>query len=131
VVPLSDHEQRLLEQIERALYAEDPKFASAVRATDLRTHYRKRIIRAVVGFVLGLGILVAALVTKFFYVGIGVLGFLVMLGSALLGVSAWRRSQTARGTRPARPTTPPPTTTKPSVLERFEERWRRRRDGDF
>jgi hypothetical protein len=26
-VPLSDHEQRLLEQIERALYAEDPKFA--------------------------------------------------------------------------------------------------------
>ena len=35
-MPLSDHEQRLLEQIERALYAEDPKFASTVRTTDLR-----------------------------------------------------------------------------------------------
>ena len=36
-MPLSDHEQRLLEQIERALYAEDPKFASTVSSTDLRT----------------------------------------------------------------------------------------------
>src|SRR6266496_322696 len=41
-VPLSDHEQRLLEQIERALYAEDPKFASTVSSTDLRTHARRR-----------------------------------------------------------------------------------------
>ncbi|HZF87360.1 DUF3040 domain-containing protein, partial [Streptomyces sp.] len=25
-MPLSEHEQRMLEQMERALYAEDPKF---------------------------------------------------------------------------------------------------------
>ena len=30
-MPLSDHEQRMLDQIESALYAEDPKFASSVR----------------------------------------------------------------------------------------------------
>ena len=47
-MPLSDHEQRLLEQIERALYAEDPKFATSVRATDLRTHYRRRLIRSAI-----------------------------------------------------------------------------------
>ncbi|GAA3106389.1 hypothetical protein GCM10020254_60330 [Streptomyces goshikiensis] len=29
-VPLSEHEQRMLEQMERALYAEDPKFATAL-----------------------------------------------------------------------------------------------------
>jgi hypothetical protein len=40
-VPLSEHEQRLLDQIERALYQEDPKFASTVRQTDLRTHMRR------------------------------------------------------------------------------------------
>ena len=45
-MPLSEHEQRLLDQIERALYQEDPKFASSVRATDLRTHMRRRLRRA-------------------------------------------------------------------------------------
>ena len=124
-MPLSDHEQRLLEQIERALYAEDPKFASAVRATDLRTHYRRRLVRAVVGMVLGLGILVAGVVIQHVYtLALGVVGFLVMLGSALYGVSSWKRAQAARGGRAARPATP-----RTSVVERFEERWRRRRDN--
>ncbi|HEX7745921.1 MAG TPA: DUF3040 domain-containing protein, partial [Micromonosporaceae bacterium] len=40
-MPLSEHEQRLFEQIERSL-AEDPKFASAVRASDPRFHARRR-----------------------------------------------------------------------------------------
>ena len=35
-MPLSDHEQRMLDQIESALYAEDPKFASSVRGGSLR-----------------------------------------------------------------------------------------------
>ena len=35
-MPLSDHEQRMLDQIESALYAEDPKFASSVRGGTLR-----------------------------------------------------------------------------------------------
>jgi hypothetical protein len=128
-VPLSDHEQRLLEQIERALYAEDPKFASSVRATDLRTHYRRRLIRSAIGFVLGLAILVAGVVTQGAYLVVGVVGFLVMLGFALLGVSAWRR---LTGSRPGRPVVAPgPAAPRQSVMDRFEERWRRRRDENF
>jgi hypothetical protein len=126
-VPLSDHEQRLLEQIERALYAEDPKFASSVRASDLRTHYRRRLMRASIGFVFGLAILVTGLVLSGSYVrvvGIGVGGFAVMLVSALVGVSAWRRLAGSRLGHAA-PAQPLP---RPSVMERFEERWRRRRD---
>ena len=126
-MPLSDHEQRLLEQIERALYAEDPKFASSVRATDLRTHYRRRLIRSAIGFVVGLAILVAGVVIQGAYLVVGVMGFLVMLGFALLGVSAWKRL--TAGARPGRSSgnrTPAPQ--RPSVMERFEERWRRRRD---
>jgi hypothetical protein len=128
-VPLSDHEQRLLEQIERALYAEDPKFASSVRASDLRTHYRRRLVRASIGFVLGLAILLAGVVTQVFYLAVGVGGFLVMLLSALLGVSAWRRLAGARPGRAANTQL----LQRPSVMERIEERWRRRRgdDGGF
>jgi hypothetical protein len=39
-VPLSEHEQRLFEQIERSL-SEDPKFASAVRQSDPKFHARR------------------------------------------------------------------------------------------
>jgi hypothetical protein len=123
-VPLSDHEQKLLEQIERALYAEDPKFASSVRASDLRTHYRRRLVRSAIGFVVGLGILVAGLVSQVFYLAVGVAGFFVMLVSALLGISAWRRLAGARPGHKAATTSLP----RPSVMERLEERWRRRRD---
>jgi hypothetical protein len=88
-VPLSEHEQRLLDQIERALYAEDPKFASTVRSTDLRTHMRRRLRRA--AFLLGLGfvLLVAGLPAQ--QPIISVVGFVVMLVALLLALSAWKR----------------------------------------
>jgi hypothetical protein len=88
-VPLSEHEQRLLDQIERALYAEDPKFASTVRSTDLRTHMRRRLRRA--AFLLGLGfvLLVAGLPAQ--QPIISVVGFVVMLAALLLALSAWKR----------------------------------------
>ena len=45
-MPLSEHEQRLLEQMERALYAEDPKFASSLRGKDPRSNFRRRVLLA-------------------------------------------------------------------------------------
>ncbi|HEY2949686.1 MAG TPA: DUF3040 domain-containing protein, partial [Micromonosporaceae bacterium] len=56
-MPLSEHEQRLFEQIERSL-AEDPKFASAVRATDPRFHARRRLLVAIGLIIVGLGLVV-------------------------------------------------------------------------
>ena len=61
-MPLSEHEQRLLDQIERALYAEDPKFASTVRQTDLRSHMRRRLWRAGIVLLLGFGLTFASVV---------------------------------------------------------------------
>jgi amino acid transporter len=84
-VPLSDHEQRLLEQIERALYAEDPKFASTVSSTNLRTHARRRIVRATIGFVLGIGALLAGVMIP--WVWLAVAGFLVMFAAVVYAVS--------------------------------------------
>jgi hypothetical protein len=131
-VPLSDHEQRLLEQIERALYAEDPKFATTVRSTDLKRHYRRRIVKGGVLFVFGLCVLLGGTVTKLIPVGVG--GFLLMLTGALVAVAGWKRltgsgdvsgivNRGSRGGRSSRPAAP-----RTGVVERFEERWRRRRD---
>ena len=107
-MPLSEHEQRLLEQMERALYAEDPKFASTLRGSDLRVRYRRRVILAALAFLLGIAMLFGGVAGKL--IPISVLGFVVMLGSAWWAVSAYRRSTTtttaAAGEGSATVTTP-------------------------
>lgn len=98
-MPLSEHEQRLLDQIERALYAEDPKFASTVRSTDLRTHMRRRLRRAAIVFAVGFVLLVLGVPTN--RIAVGVAGFVVMFVALLMALAAWKRL----GSAPS-PTTP-------------------------
>ncbi len=88
-MPLSEHEQRLLDQIERQLYAEDPKFAAAVRSHDLKTHVTRRVTRFAVLLVLGLAVLVTGVILR--NVIVGVAGFLLMLGGAFLVVRSVQR----------------------------------------
>ncbi len=128
-MPLSDHEQRLLEQMEQALYAEDPKFASALRGSDLRNHYRRRAVKAVIGFILGVVLLMAGAVFKAPVVS--VIGFVIMLTAALFGLSSWKRTPRAGELRTTSgPSGPTRQKAKPksSMMERIEERWRRRRE---
>ncbi len=84
-MPLSEHEQRLLEQIERALVDDDPKFASSVRTGDRRLKARRKLQIGGLLFVLGLGLLVGggAVAQS---VPIGVIGFLVMFSGGALVV---------------------------------------------
>lgn len=131
-MPLSDHEQRLLDQIERALYAEDPKFASAVRSTDPQVHYKRRIWKAAIGFVLGLFVVMAGVIVNAMPISvvISVAGFLLMVFCCAWGLSSWKR-MTGVGAEPE-PTKKPGKEPKPSrggFMERFEERWRRRHEG--
>jgi len=130
-VPLSDHEQRLLEQIEQALYAEDPKFAQSWRArANVRGVRRQRIIRGIVAIVVGLVLLLAGVIVASGHmvvgVALGVAGFLLMLGGAWLTMST-RQRPTLR----AAGATPAPKVRKPhrSLVERLEERWQRRQDN--
>jgi hypothetical protein len=136
-VPLSDHEQRLLEQMERALYAEDPKFASSMRGADLRRRYRRRAIVAAFVFLLGIVVLMTGAVTDNIPVGVG--GFVVMLVSAWYAVTSWRRvpAEGEIGTFDASTDASPGTTRRSGrtsaaarrgFMERMEERWRRRRE---
>jgi hypothetical protein len=129
-VPLSEHEQRLLDQIERALYTEDPKFAHAVRSTDPQVHYRRRIVKAVLGFVLGVCALMAGLVINAgsVTVAISVTGFLLMFACSVWALSSWKR-MTGAGAEPETPKRDS-RPTRAGFMDRLEERWRRRSDGE-
>src|SRR5512144_816716 len=78
----------MLEQMERALYAEDPKFASALEGSGLRSYTRRRVYLAVAGFLVGIGLLMAGMIAR--QPWISVVGFLVMLGCAALAFTGWR-----------------------------------------
>jgi fatty acid desaturase len=129
-VPLSEHEQRLLDQIEQALYAEDPKFASIYQGTDVRSHYRRRVVRAVIGLVVGLALLLAGVVVPL--IPLGVAGFIVMLMAVSFGVASWQRMTGHRVAAPRERQTSRRATDRAarhSVRQRLEERWQRRQ-GD-
>lgn len=144
-MPLSEHEERLLDQIERALEAEDPKFAHAVRTSDPRMHYKRRVIKAGFGFLLGVALLLAGVVSKFIWIGVA--GFLVMLVAAMWALTSWRRISGTAAVR-IQPASAPHKrgrrggwagrgragrtrgrVTGHGFMERLEERWRRRQEG--
>ena len=87
-MPLSDEELRLLEQMEQALAQEDPKFVSTLRGSSLERVARMRTIVAAGVFVLGIGMLMGGTISA--QIWLGVLGFVVMLASATIGIAAWR-----------------------------------------
>ncbi|MFE6284054.1 DUF3040 domain-containing protein [Streptomyces sp. NPDC057877] len=129
-MPLSEHEQRMLEQMERALYAEDPKFATALEGSGLRTYTRRRVYQAVAGFLVGIALLMAGMVAK--QVWLSVVGFLVMLGCAVLAVTGWRKApkpgeQPSGGGGGGRASRHQGRQRR-SMMDRIEQRWQRRRD---
>ena len=147
-MPLSEEELRLLEQMERALVQDDPKLASTLRGTSFRQSARRRAILAGVAFAAGVAVLIAGAFYKL--IPLGIAGFVIMLGSATMAMTALRGggSAAATGSQSAEPpgrgsftlieggrtrrrstrTRPASSRTSGSFMERMEERWRRRRD---
>ncbi len=130
-MPLSEHEQRLLEQMERALYAEDPKFATSLRSPADRRGSRRRSAIGVIVALLGAATLVGG--AAWSLVIVGVIGFVVMLAGTFLLVLTFTGSRTAPAaeagsTPPGAPAATPPQ--RGGFMDRVEERWRRRHDGD-
>jgi len=133
-VPLSEEELRLLEQMERALVEEDPKFASTLRGSAFRHSARRRAVFAGVVFVAGIAMLMSGAVLRIPILGIA--GFVVMLLSATVGLTALRGHATATSGASADPQAAAgdhqgrgkQTRSGHSFMERMEDRWRRRRD---
>src|SRR3984885_11293837 len=88
VVPLSEHEQRQLEQIEQALYREDRRLVRLVRSSDPRVHYRRRVAEALVGLALGAAMIAAGIVLP--VIGLAVAGFVLMLLCSIWALNSWR-----------------------------------------
>jgi len=139
-VPLSEHEQRQLELIEQALRADDPRFADVVHAADPRVRYKRRIIEAALGFLIGVGLLVAGVVIN--AILIAVAGFVVMLACSMWAVTSYRRmtgsaagrvpAQARRSGKKRRAARDRRAGKQPGsgLMVRLEERWRRRQEGD-
>ena len=112
---LSDHERKLLAQMEEALSADDPHLVSTLTGTRLYPG-RNRILLGVALTVIGLATIFAGLISK--TTPVGILGFLISLGgvtlaiSALSGVSALRPSSKRQR--------------KGKLNSRLEDRWERR-----
>jgi Protein of unknown function (DUF3040) len=149
-VPLSEHEQRQLEQIEQALYADHPRLARIMRAKDPRVHYRRRVIQATIGFLIGVGLLVAGLLTKHTYLDLA--GFVIMLVSSMWAITSYRRmtgvlAEQSKGRKPVKSAPghghghgrsgsggggsgSGGNSGSGGMMERMEERWRRRQERD-
>lgn len=127
---LSEQEQRLLEQLEASLKADDPKLADTLSGTtQIKVHRRRAAIAGLV-FVAGVIVLLVGVQV---HPAVSIAGFLLMLGGALVGVSSWQRVA-GDGAPPSRPGPGGPRVSPSSnqeFMDKLEERWRRRQQGDL
>jgi len=118
-MPLSEHEQRLLEEMERNLYHNDADFVAAIGNRGGRRNYRTIVIGLLVALAGVAGIVSGVAVRQPL---IGVVGFVVMFVGVLLSLSRPRRE--AGDSVPDSS----PAASRPGFMDRLNERWDRRQD---
>lgn len=125
-MPLSEQEQRLLEEMERNLYRNDADFVQAVGGRRGGIDYR-RVVLGVLLALAGIGALIAGVALQLPIVGI--LGFAVMFAGVLLAITPSRRGAAKRS--PLDPVDAQRAKPKPhgGFMDRLNERWDRRQDG--
>ena len=90
--------------------------------------YGRRVIEAALGFLIGAGLLLAGVVIN--VILIGVAGFMVMLACSMWAATSYRRmTGITTGRVPARDRRAGKQAGS-GLIERLEERWRRRGEGD-
>ena len=108
-MPLNEHEQKILDEIERQMYEEDPKLAHKVARAVRSGNDRWRMRLAAVIFVIGGVVMFASFTASWFVAG---LGFVIMVASA-----GWM-AHTAGSKREARGTS----VSLESLMDRFGRR---------
>ena len=134
-MPLSEHEQRLLEQMEQAMYAEDPKFASTMRGRSSRARQRRRYLLGGIGLIVGLALVVVGVAKG--AVPVAVIGFVLMIAGAAFGAAPERKTGPTGAvgsngsTQPRRRRGPKGAATGESFMAKMEKRWEQRREGGW
>ena len=128
-MPLSEHEQKLLQQMEQALYAEDPHFANRLENTGSRAG-RRRLVIGLLAVIVGLVVIVLAVMNA--VIVLGGVGFLIMVAGAFYALTPPRHPKQGPGSavpggskgggRPAKKSR-----AKPGLMQRLEQRWDDRR----
>lgn len=149
-MPLSEHEQRVLEQMEQALYAEDPRFANQMVGKAEAKAARRRMGVGILAAILGLGLIVLGVTVQ--QIWVGGIGFAAMVLGAAMAFTPPRKGQgpalgtvqddgnitlrtghpsTGRGGKGQRGKGGKPKSSG-NFMERLEQRWDRRREqGPF
>lgn len=125
-MPLSEQEQRLLEEMERSLYQNDADFVATVSGRRGRPNYTRIVLGSLLA-IAGVATLVAGVIVQLPIVG--VIGFGLMLGGVLLVLAP---GKAAAGEPPAgsAPRPSAPQRQRSSFMDTINERWERRQDGD-
>lgn len=124
-MPLSEHEQRLLEEMERNLYQNDADFVATVSGRRGKPNYRLIVIGALLA-VAGVAALVAGVIVQ--QPLIGVVGFGLMLGGVLIVLSPGRATGDASASAAAAPGSSTRKPARSSWMDTMTERWERRQD---
>lgn len=117
---LSEREQRLLEEMERGLYASEADSLKTTRGSSGAPSYRAIVVGAIVGLI-GIGILVYGVAAG--YIWLGLIGFVAMLGGTLYIFDPRNRSE-------KEPQQSVGNGARSSFAERAQQRWEERMDGE-
>ncbi|CAM3186205.1 hypothetical protein PSET11_03139 [Arthrobacter ulcerisalmonis] len=124
-MPLSEHEQKLLEQLEKQLHEEDPKFANSMGSDPGRSWSTRHVVIGVLCALAGIFLLLVGVTTQLIVVG--VLGFIVM-GGGVYFATMRSAAAAARGGAPG--STAKSGKPRSSFMNSLEERWDERRRGE-
>ncbi|MBD2763387.1 DUF3040 domain-containing protein [Kocuria sp. cx-455] len=125
-MPLSEHEQQLLAQLEKQLHQDDPRFASTMQPEPTRGRGSKRnVVLGVVIAVVGLGVVLAGVVANLII--LGVLGFIIMgVGVYVAFIPAGGSLGSSTSAGPKRGGS---TKSSSGFLRNLEQKWDQRNQG--
>lgn len=141
-MPLSEHEQKVLQAMEQALYAEDPRFATHITNHGLHPN-KRRIIVGSLGVIAGLALVVLGALNSLIW--LGAIGFALMVAGGawaftptkqtVLGAvgpdGTVRRATGKAGAQKSGPTGAKGQRTTGTFMQRLEQRWDRRKHDEW
>ncbi len=125
---LTEEERKLLAELEQNFAADDPKLATKLaQPVQQRSVHPAKAVVGVLGVIVGLIALVVGISVHWI---VSVIGFVIMLGSVILLLSAWSPSKKGPGKKgPGKPAAQPKPPSSGDFMSRMESRWQNRQEG--
>jgi hypothetical protein len=126
-MPLSEQEQKLLDEMERSLYHNDADFVSAVNASRGRLNYGALVLGILLA-VVGLVVVIVGVITHFLIIGL--VGFVGMFAGVLLALRPSKATVGRPASGPRSAASPAGAASKTNLMDRLNERWDKRQDRE-